>query len=183
MITVDDFVVFCSRTIDGMRRAVSGLSDTEVVRRPALDGANSPYALVTHALGAAEWWTLHVVLGRHVDRDRDAEFTATGTVDELIRRCDRVEALIVDLAPELASARRLGGRAVTRRPLPVPWTVGAALLHTYEELAQHLGHLEITVDLVRAPPRPAHSENERGQSSARSTAVDPPSTTNIDPQA
>jgi hypothetical protein len=39
------------------------------------------------------------------------------------------------------------------------WTQGAALLHTYEELAQHRGQMEITRDIVMreskaaVPPR------------------------------
>ena len=31
---------------------------------------------------------------------------------------------------------------------PDNWTEGAALIHTYEELAQHLGHMDITRDIL-----------------------------------
>ncbi len=149
MISADDFALFCGRTIDGMARALDGLSDREVNRSPDVEGANSAYALVTHALAAAEWWTEYVVLGHPIERDRPSEFTATGAASDLIHRCDAAKARIAELAPQLGAAEELHGEAVTQIPLGADWTVGAALIHAYEELAQHLGHLEITVDLVR----------------------------------
>ncbi len=149
-ISTDEFIQFCERTIDGMQRAITELDDDLVNRRPVLDGANSPFALVSHALGATRWWTEHVVLGLSSGRDRAAEFEATGTIDELMARCDAAKSRLTEIAPDLARTTTLGSEAITQIPLGTDWTVGAALMHTYEELAQHLGHLEITVDLVSA---------------------------------
>jgi hypothetical protein len=147
-ITVDEFVLFCERTIDGMVAALERLDDTTVNALPPLPAPNSAFQLVTHALGACEWWTAHVVCGRPSARDRAAEFTSAGTVAELRERATAATARLRALEPELAVATRLAFPAHTQTPLGREWTVGAALLHTYEELAQHLGHLEITVDLV-----------------------------------
>ena len=147
-ISVDDFVRFCERTIDGMRRAVDRLDDTTVNTLPALPGPNSPYQLVTHALAACEWWTAHIVCGHPSDRVRDEEFEAHGTMAELHTRADAVVARLRDIVPEMQAATDLSHLASTEIPLADEWTVGAALIHAYEELAQHLGHLEITVDLV-----------------------------------
>ncbi len=149
MITVEDFVRFCGRTIDGMVRAIEPLDDDQV-NHQLMEGMNSPFALGTHALSAAEWWTEYVVLGHPIERDRPLEFTATGTVAELTAHCEAARMRIVELAPELAETTELHGEAVTRIPLDTEWTVGAALIHAYEELAQHLGHMEITVDMIQA---------------------------------
>ena len=147
-ISIDDFVRFCGRTIGGMHRALDRLDDTTVNTAPDLTGANTPFQLTTHALAATEWWTAHIVCGRPSDRIRADEFASSGTVGELHRRADDLVALLHDLAPELRAATDLAHPAHTRVPPDGDWTVGAALLHAYEELAQHLGHLEITVDIV-----------------------------------
>ena len=81
-ITVDDFLLFCDRTIDGYREALERLDDDLINAVPPIPGANTPYRLVVHALGACDWWTSHIVLGHPSDRDRDAEFVATGTVTD-----------------------------------------------------------------------------------------------------
>jgi hypothetical protein len=149
VIGVEDFVRFCVRTIDGMIRALDRLDDATVVAvPPQLPGANSPYALVTHALGALEWWTGHMVCGHPSTRDRDAEFRAGGTVAEAVAAAEAGKARIRSLAPELAAATSIAGTPRTSIPLEGDWTIGACLIHAYEELAQHLGHLEITVDLL-----------------------------------
>ena len=80
-------------------------------------------------------------------RVRADEFHATGTVAEL-------SVLVDDLSRDLHAARDAleaadslandPGWAAEHRT----WTVGTVAMHAYEELAQHLGHLELTVDLV-----------------------------------
>lgn len=149
-ISADEFTMFCDRTIDAMVRAVSGLDDEGINTRPDLNGANSPFILVTHALAAARFWTEHVVLGEPSNRDRASEFEASGTTAELIAACHAAKARLAERAPAFAHATSLQGEGVTRIPIAREWTVGAVLMHTYEELAQHLGHLEITVDLLTA---------------------------------
>jgi hypothetical protein len=147
-ITVEDFEVFCRRSFAGVLGVVERLGDDRVNRQPAATGGTSPFALVTHILGACEYWIGHIVLGEPSDRVRDEEFSASGTVAELRAAIsaflDRLEAR----KPQLAATAALAGVPRTQVPLDGEWTVGAALLHTYEELAQHLGHLEITADLL-----------------------------------
>jgi hypothetical protein len=150
MITADDFEVFCRRSFTGVLRVVDRLGDDLINRRPAATGGNSPFGLVNHILGACEWWVGHVVLGVESDRVRDEEFFASGTVAELHARVDSWLATLTERKPALAAATVLRNPAETREPLVGEWTVGAALIHAYEELAQHLGHLEITADLLLA---------------------------------
>lgn len=148
MITIADFVLFCRRTVSGMVAAVDRLDDTLINERPPLPGANTAYQLTTHALAAAEWWCAHIVLGRPSSRVRADEFVAVGTVADLRAAAADLVAALDEMAPELAEATALSHSPSTQTPLGAEWTVGAALIHAYEELAQHLGHLEITVDLL-----------------------------------
>jgi hypothetical protein len=85
-----------------------------------------------------------------VERDRPAEFTASGPVQDLV---ERVEAAKRRLRDDLAVAEP---SAPLRRGPPAEYLVtrpdltrGAALLHVFEELAQHHGQLEITRDVIR----------------------------------
>jgi len=148
MISVADFVLFANRTLDGYERAISRLSDEQVNALPELPDANSAFQLVTHALAAGHWWLAHIICGHDVDRDRSGEFAAIGTTTEAVAAIADFRKLLGELAPELAAATELAFEASTQTPLGAPWTVGGALIHAYEELAQHLGHLEITTDVV-----------------------------------
>lgn len=147
-VPVTDVIVFCERTIDGMRASLDRLDDTTVNAQPPLPAPNSPYQLVNHALSAAVWWAEHVICGHGSDRDRDAEFVSSGTVAQLRIQADAAVSRLHELIPEIEAATELATTARTSIPLEAEWTVSTALIHAYEELAQHLGHLEITVDLV-----------------------------------
>ncbi|MEM7141037.1 MAG: DinB family protein [Actinomycetota bacterium] len=146
--SVADVVVFCERSIDGMRAALDRLDDETVNAQPPLPAPNSPYQLMNHALSAAVWWADHIICGNPSDRDRAGEFESAGTVAQLRAQADAAVATLRALQPDLEAATALAETARTSIPLEADWTVGTALIHIYEELAQHLGHLEITVDLV-----------------------------------
>src|SRR4029077_16812147 len=66
-----------------MTEIVTGLGDDLANRKPALPGANSPYAILRHCLGVMEFWGGEVVAGRKITRDKDAEFRAHGPVPGL----------------------------------------------------------------------------------------------------
>src|SRR5438270_2483368 len=151
MIERDDYLYFAGRAVDGMVAIVTGLGDDLANRRPALPGANSPYALLTHCLGVVSYWAGALVAGREVSRDRDAEFTASGSVAELV---DRARAVMARFADDVAAAdpgaplhaTPLAAFAGPRREL----NQGGALMHVYEELAQHHGQMEILRDCLGA---------------------------------
>ena len=150
MITIDDFLLFCGRTLDGTLAAVDRIGDERINVRPDLDGVSTPFQLVTHAFAAADFWCSHIVCGHPTERVRDEEFTAAGTVAELHASAATLRARLDELAPEMAGAQVLAHQPQTQTPLEAEWTVGAALIHAYEELAQHLGHLEMTADVLLA---------------------------------
>jgi hypothetical protein len=150
VISVDDFLFFLDEALDGMVRVVAELGDDLASYRPDVDGVNSPYVTLTHCLGVMEYWAGHVVSGRPDHRDRPAEFTASGPVGELIARAERArDRFNADVAAaDPAAAPRHGSDLGT--PASTTVTQGHVLMHVYEELAQHLGQLEITRDIVRA---------------------------------
>lgn len=150
MVSDDDYLYFVDRALDGMAAILVDLGDDLANARPALAGANAPYAIMTHCLGVVDYWVGHLVAGRPVDRDRPAEFTAAGPVLDLV---DRVEAAKRQLRLDLAVAEPA---APLRFEPPADYlatkpdlTQGGALLHVFEELAQHHGQLEITRDILR----------------------------------
>jgi len=91
-----------------------------------------------------------MVAGDESHRVRSDEFAASGSVAELHAAIADWLALLTDRRPVLAAATELTEIPKTQIPLAGEWTVGAALIHAYEELAQHLGHLEVTADLLLA---------------------------------
>ena len=65
---------------------LEGLSDDELNHPVPLPDANTLAALATHTLGAGEFWTLVLVGGQSIPRDRPAEFRAVGHGPALIAR-------------------------------------------------------------------------------------------------
>lgn len=149
-ISVHSLVSYTDRAVDAMTGIVGDLGDDLANQRPALPGANSPYAILRHCLGVMDFWGGQVVAGRDVARDREAEFRAAGPVADLITAAE-------------AAKRRFRADAVTAEPAEPPrgdhpglgpgelevLSQGHALLHVLEELTQHLGQMEITRDLLR----------------------------------
>ncbi|MFC0438683.1 DinB family protein [Kutzneria buriramensis] len=134
MITRAQYLDFFANALTGMSDIVAELGDDRANRRLPQPGSNTPYALLTHCLGAIDYWVGEVALGRPAHRDRDAEFTASGPVAPLL---DRVQATIDQLAKDVAAARE-------------DVDTGGALLHVYTDVVQHHGQLQITRDVLVA---------------------------------
>jgi hypothetical protein len=150
-VSEDDYLWFVDLALREMVAIVRFLGDDEANRRPDVAGANSPYAILTHCLGVMEFWGGSMVAERVISRDRQAEFEAVGTVDDLIERTatarrqfetdvsgfDSTAASPMILPPEDAET-------------PYARTKGAVLLHVLEELLQHLGQMELSRDMLRS---------------------------------
>ena len=129
---------------------VEELGDDLANVQPELPGANSAFQIVFHCCGMLEWWTHEAVLGVDVGRDRDAEFTASGSVADLTARVDVVRRqLRDDLASIDLDGPLRGYPSDHYRDTPIGMSARGVLLHVFEELAQHHGHLELTRDAVR----------------------------------
>jgi hypothetical protein len=152
MISVDDYLYFVDRALDAMVAIVEELGDEMANLRPDVDGSNSPYVILTHCLGVMEFWAGHCVAGRPIERDRPGEFRSSGPVAPLVERTRQARARLAD---DLVDVEPF---AVP--PLLVPVhpdeephgrTQGGALIHLYEELAQHHGQMEGCRDVMGAP--------------------------------
>ena len=151
MITVDEYLGYCDSALDGYADIVTTLGDDLVNSRlDGVPGSNSAFALVTHIAGMAARWGSTVNRGVVVPRDRDAEFTATGTVAQALTVLERARARLHEDA-HAASPREQPANPATRKDGSTDdATQGDVLVHVYEELAQHLGQLEVTRDVLLA---------------------------------
>jgi len=101
-----------------------------------------------------EYWGGATVAERPVQRDRSAEFTATGDVAGLQRRTEHARRrLREDMVGLSAAAPPVSVRRDPDDPVPYHETKGAVLVHVLEELFQHLGQMEITRDALVASRR------------------------------
>jgi uncharacterized damage-inducible protein DinB len=147
----DDFLDIIDQTLDGMLAIAEELGDDRVNRQPDLPGANSPYVILAHCVGLTHFWIGEVLGGRQVNRDREAEFRARGTVADMRRH---VQTLKQHLRQDISHVRgdqpltvTLSGRSERMQNK----RQGAILLHCYKELAQHHGHMDLTRDLLMQP--------------------------------
>lgn len=161
MIDRELFLRFCDDALDQMVATVTVLGDDRVNVRLPVDGANSAYGLVTHCAGVMGAWARQVNRGITVARDRDAEFEMTGTVAELVAALEVARTRLHDDV----TAADLGARPARpddehREDRWYQTTQGGVLMHVYEELSQHCGHLDLIRDLLQVsePPTPVHPD-------------------------
>lgn len=153
-VPASDYLWFVDLALAQMAGIVEALGDDLANRRPGLPGANSPFAILTHCIGVMEYWGGATVAGRPVQRDREAEFTASGEVAVLLERTDAARRRLrhdVTGLETLAEPSHVVRDAAD--PVPYTETKGAVLLHVLEELFQHLGQMELTRDVLVAEQR------------------------------
>jgi hypothetical protein len=153
-VSATDYLWFADLALDQMTAIVEELGDELVNRRPPYRDTNSAYVILTHCLGVMEYWGGATVAERPIQRDRAAEFTASGDVAGLLRRCEqarrRLREDLVGLRSE-APPVNVGGQR--EQSVPYTETKGAVLLHILEELFQHAGQMELTRDGLVASRR------------------------------
>jgi hypothetical protein len=153
---VEEYTAAVDRALDGMLAVANELGPDRVNERAALPGANSAFVLLTHCLGVCDYWLGALVAGRDVDRDREAEFEAAGSLSQLAAAVDAGRARI---RADLAAYRPAAPLAVVpdarfQGPDKHLNTDGV-LLHVLEELAQHHGQLEVLRDVLVHGSTPA----------------------------
>jgi uncharacterized damage-inducible protein DinB len=147
LLGVDTARVFVDQAFDGLLCVVDRLGDDLVNVRPVGPDTTAVAALVVHCCGVAEYWLGHVALGDPSERDRDAEFATVASVAELHERVTAVRVVVASCLDRLEGD---GGTDPTGRP-PV-WgglrSDAAIVLHVVEELFQHLGHAELSANVL-----------------------------------
>ncbi len=106
--------------------------------------ANSLAVLLMHITGAEQFWVGELLGQRQINRDREAEFRAIATdVSSLRRRLQETDELVREVLTTVDPTRldetvQLRGHTLTLR-----WGV----IHMIEHTAQHLGHMQLTLQL------------------------------------
>ena len=154
VIPVSVYLWFVDLAVGPMTAIVEELGDELVNRRPPFRDTNSAFVILTHCLGVMEYWGGATVAERPVQRDRSAEFTASGDVAGLLRRTEHASRrLREDLVGLNAVAAPVSVRRDPDEPVPYTESKGAVLVHILEELFQHLGQMEVTRDALVAAQR------------------------------
>ena len=132
-----------------MLEVAGGLGEPLINQRPLGPQTNAVAALVIHCCAVAEFWLGHVALGHPSNRDRDAEFSQTATLADLrVLVDDSIERVVGHLGRlEAGEGIDEGGRQFL---LGGDTSDASVVLHVLEELYQHLGHMELAVDALRA---------------------------------
>ena len=143
------------RLLDKLAASVEGLEEAQLNWRPPLPGANSRYVLITHVLGNLEAWVLGIACGQAIDRDRPAEFAASGPdAGALIERARalgrRFDEALAALPEETLGEQGEMSRLLWGEGTPAPRTVREALMETIEHAAVHLDHTHLTRDMAEA---------------------------------
>ncbi len=143
---IQSFWRFIESSIDRLVACLDGLDDDEPNWRP-LSSANSLYVLATHILGTAEENILGAVCGQPVDRQREVEFAARGGSAEPIRlRWRELRERMSQGLGQLSPASLDDEREHPRRGRQ---TGREVLIVVARHAAEHLGHTELTLDLLR----------------------------------
>ncbi|MBF6671250.1 MULTISPECIES: mycothiol transferase [Glutamicibacter] len=136
---------------DQLFETVNEIPDELINSCLPMEGSNSPVQILLHCCGMMRRWSSTVNLGIAVPRDRDAEFSA---------KMDKPGALALASETRTAFAADTSRTKMQQAPAVLPpgreaeyWmsTCEGVLLHVYEELCQHLGHLDITRDFLCRP--------------------------------
>ncbi len=142
--------------VAGLRQAIEGAPADTLNARPAGEETNTIAVLATHAMHSTRSW-FAVATGAPLPiRDRPSEFRVTASsAEELLGFVDAMRqdcrALLASEAPFEPGASR-----VTHRPGsagdPDRVTSAWALLHALEHLQEHVGHAQLTRQVLDSRP-------------------------------
>ena len=128
-----------------LRDEVQGMDDAALAWTPAPE-TNSIAVLVVHTLGS-EAEVFRIAAREAAPRDRDSEFRAHATADDLLARLDAADALLDELAPRIGPADLAEVRARGNR---TPQTCLHWLMNNYGHAREHLAHIQLTKQVMAA---------------------------------
>jgi uncharacterized damage-inducible protein DinB len=147
---IDTVETYLRHAMRQMLEVAERLGDDLVNVRPVGSETNAVGALIVHCCELTNFWLAHVAGGQPTERDRDGEFDRVSTVAELREMIERtLGATRIDL--ERIADGEAAADPVLRQFLPGgDESDDSLVLHVIEELFQHLGHMEITADVLLA---------------------------------
>jgi hypothetical protein len=139
--------------LDRVCACLEGLSEAQLNWRPPIDGANSAYVIAAHTLGCARAWVLGIACGQPVERDRPAEFRASGRdaadlTAQARRLSDDIDVALAALPVSALDQRLVPPKSLWGESEPEERSVREALVNMVWHTGLHLGQLEMTRDLA-----------------------------------
>lgn len=121
---------------------------------PPYEGATAAGAIAAHVHGATVAWALGIGAGQDVSRDRAAEFASAGVpaaelAAGLRSLAARIEAALDALDPAMLDEMVTPSQALFGEGAPHPMPRRRGFASAVRHCAIHLGHLQITADLLR----------------------------------
>lgn len=144
--TASTVLVLFGQVHQEIHRILDDLDD-EVLNWVPVPGANSIATIITHLVGS-EAEAIRSVAGLPCERDREAEFVGTWiTRADVLRRLEESDELLADLEAGI-DARRLSAELSLPTCPPDELRTGLTwLVGTYGHSREHLGHIQITLQL------------------------------------
>ena len=141
-------------TLEETAEVLADLSPAELAWRPATGQANSPYAIASHVLGSTRVYALGFGCGLAVERDRPAEFAASGhsaaeLVSALGRLADEIDATLGAADPAVLERRFVPPRELFGTGELHEISGRDGLVECIRHAGTHLGELRLTRDLAR----------------------------------
>ena len=154
-------LILTEQLLPALRRTVAELGNddpnTLVHTRPTGIASsyptNSAAGIVRHLCGVLDSWGAACLGGREIERDREAEFRYAGPV---VSQLDRLDDLVAQLPQWTVAADERGalchatgtGFDVDSARAAGTLTPQWVLAHILHDVAGHLGHLEVTRDIL-----------------------------------
>ena len=154
MTEIGTLSIYIREKIDEILSAVRGLTEEQLNEVPGLAGANSAFVIATHTFGNLRAFVIGIACGQGMSRNRPAEFASRGTYEELATAAGNlsrdIESALGDLDPARLPESFVPAQELWGEGEPREMTRRAALVHALEHAGIHLGHLHMTVALVRS---------------------------------
>jgi hypothetical protein len=145
--TLDALREVLEESLGELQKGVAGLTVDQLNARPAGGDTNSIAVIVTHALGSTRSW-LSLALGAPMpDRDRPAEFRAVADEGFAAWTDDAIASCLALLDGATWDPSRVGTANWTKSH--ETRTAAYAASHALSHLGEHVGHLHMTVELLR----------------------------------
>ena len=147
-----------TRLLRMMRRELVDIPDESLNTELSVQPSNTLYQLGTHVAGSARFWSISNTGGPDFHRDRNAEFIAAGSKIDLLADLDSLIDQINTHVTTLTSAQldeplTLAGASFSFWDDPNTLPQRHAVLHALEHTGLHLGHVQITRQILGfAPP-------------------------------
>ena len=143
--------------VDEALSRLDGLTVEQANWRPVPGGTNSCWVIAVHVVGASEELILKRVAGGEVDRDRDAEFSATATgIADFGRLASRWQALRPRLLETVENLRPERLDVIVEHPRQGRMTAYSMLVLALAHAVSHASEASLTRMAVtnRAPGSP-----------------------------